>query len=71
MEKGRMENYKDRLGNVINLDDRIVYGVSNRYDPIHTGVVIDITENGVVVLGDGNTKTGLIRLPSTRIVVIT
>lgn len=64
-----MKEYKDMLGNIININDRIVYGKSNRHDPIKLGIV-EYFDNGVVVLGDGHTKTGLIKDSERRIVVI-
>lgn len=53
-----MDSYKDMRGVVISVGDYIVYGKSNRNYPVHMGTVMSIEEDGIKVLGDGNTKQG-------------
>ena len=52
---------KDLRGIEIKVGDRIVYGKSNRDNPIKLGKVISINEDFIEVLGDGNKKTGNIK----------
>lgn len=66
-----MYRYYDMLGNEISIDDNIVYGKSSRYNPIKLGVVHDINEKGIVVLGEGNSKTGLLQDTKTRVLSLT
>lgn len=60
---------KDLRGVEIKNDDRVVYGKSSRYSPIAIGTVKQVYEDGVDILGDGNTKCGHIT-DGDRIVVI-
>lgn len=67
---------KDLRGIEIKAGDRIVYGKSDRHNPIKIGAVIDVEEKVLVVKGDGNVKEG--RIPhyphvsdiNSRIVVL-
>lgn len=62
----------DLLGVEIKVGDRVVYGKSSRYNPIGVGVVQEITDRDIVVLGDGNTRPGKIPFfnAKSRMVVI-
>lgn len=63
--------YKDIRGVIIQEEDYIVYGKSDKDHPIKLGEVVAILEDGVEVLGDGNKKTG--KIPSfhtDRIIVL-
>lgn len=51
---------KDLRGVEIQIGDRVVYGKSDRYNPIKIGTVMDLKEKSITVLGDGNQKTGKI-----------
>lgn len=51
---------KDYFKREINVGDFIVYGKSSRHDPLNVGVVQEVTENTLKVLGDGNSQPGTI-----------
>ena len=51
---------KDLRGVDIKKGDRIVYGKSDRHNPIKIGKVEEVQEKALIVLGDGNVKTGKI-----------
>lgn len=53
--------YKDLRGVIIEEEDYIIYGKSDRYHPVKLGTVVAILEDGIKVLGDGNNKTGKLK----------
>ena len=55
-----MKTYKDMRGVQIQEDDYIVYGKSDRHNPVNLGRVVSLSNDGLEVLGDGNKKTGTI-----------
>ena len=64
---------KDLRGVEINIGDRIIYGKSDRNNPIKLGYVKSIDGSNVNVLGDGNKKVGVLysrRENSERILVL-
>lgn len=63
--------HKDMMDNKICVGDDVVYGKSSRYQPIKLGVVKEIVDAGVIVLGEGNSKTGLIQNPEQRMISLT
>ncbi|QDP66527.1 MAG: hypothetical protein Tp1111DCM1126091_33 [Prokaryotic dsDNA virus sp.] len=52
---------KDYFKREISVGDFIVYGKSSRHKPLNVGVVQEVTEDTLTVLGDGNSKPGEIR----------
>lgn len=57
----------DMVGNELREGDLVVYGKSNRHDPINIGRIelIDIGNDEIHVLGRGNSKTGITRLSNS------
>jgi len=55
---------KDYFKREISVGDFIVYGKSSRHKPLNVGVVQEVTEDTLTVLGDGNSKPGEIRCNS-------
>tara|TARA_R110000850_G_C9686730_1_gene438534 strand:- start:6 stop:236 length:231 start_codon:yes stop_codon:yes gene_type:complete len=53
-----MTEYKDMRGIVILVGDYVMYGKSSRNNPVNLGEVKGVTEAGISVLGDGNSKVG-------------
>ena len=51
---------KDYFKREINVGDFIVYGKSSRHNPLNVGVVKEVTEDALTVLGNGNSKPGTI-----------
>ena len=49
---------KDCFGKEIVEGDIIVYGKSDRHNPLKVGSVVGVEEDVVKVIGDGNTKVG-------------
>lgn len=49
---------KDYFGREIKVGDLVVYGKSSRYNPLNVGVVQEVGEDSMKVLGHGNTKAG-------------
>lgn len=49
---------KDYFNKEIQVGDLVVYGKSSRYNPLNVGVVQEVDENSMKVLGHGNTKAG-------------
>lgn len=65
--------YKDIYGKIITIGDRIAYATrSGNSGHLNTGKVLDITEDGVKVLGDTNTRPGVMSkyFTETRIIII-
>ena len=66
-----MEAIYDMLGKEISVGDSVVYGKSDRDNPINVGVVKNITEEEIHILGRGNVKVGkLPRFHAKRVVVL-
>ena len=61
---------EDLRGVEIELGDRVAYGKSCRYDPIHIGTVKEITDKEIHILGDGNTKVGKLPLFHTKRIIV-
>lgn len=51
---------KDYFKREISVGDFIVYGKSSRHKPLNVGVVQEVTEDALTVLGNGNSKPGTI-----------
>lgn len=49
---------KDYFNKEIQVGDLVVYGKSSRYNPLNIGVVQEVSEDSMKVLGHGNTKAG-------------
>ena len=49
---------KDYFGKEIQVGDLVVYGKSSRHNPLNVGVVQEVSEDSMKVLGNGNTKAG-------------
>ena len=47
---------KDALGREVEVGDYVVFGKSNRNNPINFGLVNEVNEDHIVILGNGNTK---------------
>lgn len=66
--------FVDMTGVQLEIGQRVVYGKSNRNAPIALGVITDIGDDYVYILGDGNIKAGAISgshiALNSRIVVI-
>lgn len=54
---------KDYFGKEIRTGDLVVYGKSDRWRPLNVGVVQEVSEDSMKVLGHGNTKAGEISCP--------
>ena len=52
---------KDYFNREIQVGDLVVYGKSDRWRPLNVGVVQEVDEDSMKVLGHGNTKAGEIR----------
>lgn len=60
---------KDMRGIEIKVGDRVVYGKSNRNNPINMGVIKRIEGKSLYILGDGSTREGNVGY-SSRILVL-
>lgn len=49
---------KDYFNKEIQVGDLVVYGKSDRWKPLNVGVVQEVDEDSMKVLGRGNTKAG-------------
>lgn len=66
-----MIKHLDKRGIVIEVDDVIAYGKSDRYDPIRIGVVLKTSEDYIEVLGRASPKSGMIpSYHANRIIVL-
>lgn len=62
---------KDIRGVIIIEGDRVIYGKSCRYNPIKMGTVQKVDGKQLTVLGDGNSKPGVINnSDSSRVLVL-
>lgn len=55
-----VEQMIDMRGLVLRVGDEVVYGKSDRRNPISIGKIISFSGNFVYILGEGNTKAGSI-----------
>lgn len=60
---------KDLQGKNIQVGDTVVYGKSDRWNPIAIGEVMLVVETGCEILGKGKSKTGFIT-NGDRIVIL-
>jgi hypothetical protein len=58
---------KDKFGQKLYVGDKIVYGKSDRWNPINAGIIKNVYNNYISVLGTGNKRTGDIDM-SERII---
>ena len=56
-----MTEFTDKRGTPLEVGQYIVYGKSDRDNPLNTGIIVDITEWYIEVRGDGNVKTGKLK----------
>lgn len=70
-----MTEFTDKRGIPLEIGQYIVYGKSSKDYPLNTGTIVDITEQYIEVLGDGNVKTGKLKpgpmeLKQSRIIIL-
>ena len=62
--------FKDMREIEVKIGDIIVYGKSNRYNPINIGKVVAFDGSEIVVQGKGNTRVGRIMGSWGRFVIV-
>lgn len=57
--------HKDKKGRELNIEDQIIYCVAD--NTLQIGRIRDLREDGVVVIGQGNKREGLIKNSESQV----
>jgi len=62
---------RDMFGRYIQKDDIVIYGCSNRNQPVRAGIVQSVDPGyGITIRGLKRVKAGLIKFPAERLCVL-